>query len=240
VTYPQRLRDHAAHLERGRKTFPLFDTRAFAGDFERLLADAYGKIGKTTKAAGIQLFLHNETFENSRTNDGRLTYPILLSALDPDLVKMQFQMSSMPNIGDPIAYFMNYPGRFVSCHLQAVDTSQGMRAVGPRSLPDKNIPPAARGGGRGAARGGAAPAAAGAMPSGAPAGQQAGAAGGRAGGGAGAGGRGGGPALALGEDTADWPRIFAAGKTGGLKYPFIELNNWDAMVRSVTYLKSLT
>jgi len=35
------LRDYAAHLERGRKTFPLFDTRGFAGDFERLLADAY-------------------------------------------------------------------------------------------------------------------------------------------------------------------------------------------------------
>ena len=41
VTHPKRLRDYAAHLERGRKTFPLFDTRGFAGDFERLLADAY-------------------------------------------------------------------------------------------------------------------------------------------------------------------------------------------------------
>src|SRR5262245_40269818 len=67
-------------------------------------ADAYGKMGQQTKAAGLQLFLHNETFENSRTNDGRLTYPILLSALDPDLVKMQFQMSSMRTIGNPIAY----------------------------------------------------------------------------------------------------------------------------------------
>jgi predicted O-linked N-acetylglucosamine transferase (SPINDLY family) len=44
VTHPERLREHAAHLERGRNTFPLFDTRAFAGDFERLLADAYAEI----------------------------------------------------------------------------------------------------------------------------------------------------------------------------------------------------
>jgi len=44
VTHPRRLRDYAAHLERGRKTFPLFDTRGFAGDFERLLAGAYEEI----------------------------------------------------------------------------------------------------------------------------------------------------------------------------------------------------
>src|SRR6185312_495490 len=56
VTHPQQLRDHAAHLERGRKTFPLFDTRAFAGDFERLLADAYEAImaARTGRAASPQ------------------------------------------------------------------------------------------------------------------------------------------------------------------------------------------
>jgi len=90
-------------------------------------ADEYNKIGAAAKKAGLQQALHNEGFENSRLEDGRLTYPVLLEYLDPDLVKMQFQMSSMRTVGDPIMYFMNHPGRFVSAHLQGVDTTQGMQ-----------------------------------------------------------------------------------------------------------------
>jgi sugar phosphate isomerase/epimerase len=113
-------------------------------------ADTYGKIGKTTKAAGIQLFLHNETFENSRTNDGRLTYPILLSALDPDLVKMQFQMSSMRTIGNPIAYFNLYPGRFISAHVHGVDLEGPAPAARGPQMPMKPDPNAPARGGRAA------------------------------------------------------------------------------------------
>ena len=49
---------------------------------------------------------HNEGFENSRLADGRLTYPVLLEYLDPDLMKMQFQMSSMRTIGDPVQCYI--------------------------------------------------------------------------------------------------------------------------------------
>ena len=73
-------------------------------------ADAYNKIAAAAKKEGLQQFLHNEAFENSRTIDGRLTYPLLLQALDPDLVKMQFQMSSMQTIGNPITYSGSIPG----------------------------------------------------------------------------------------------------------------------------------
>jgi sugar phosphate isomerase/epimerase len=164
-------------------------------------AEEYNQIAAVTKKAGMQQILHNEGFVSSRLDDGRLTYPVMLHYLDPDLVKMQFQMSLMTTLGDPIPYFMNYPGRFLSCHLQAVDTTQGMRAVTPARLPVKGEAPQGRRGGAG----GAAPA----------------------------------PA-ALGEDTADWPRIFAAAKTGGLKYPFVEQNSMDVVARSVAYLKTLT
>ncbi len=177
-------------------------------------AEEYNEIAAVTKKAGMQQILHNEGFVSSRLDDGRLTYPVLLHYLDPDLVKMQFQMSSMRTIGDPVTYFMNYPGRFLSCHLQAVDTTQGMRGVTPAPLPVKGEAPQGRRGGGG----GGAPAQAGA-PRG----------GGRGGGG-----------LALGEDTADWPRIFAAAKTGGLEYPFVEQNSMDVVARSVAYLKTLT
>jgi sugar phosphate isomerase/epimerase len=185
-------------------------------------AEAYGKIGATTKAAGIQLFLHNEAFENSRTNDGRLTYPILLTYLDPDLVKMQFQMSSMRTIGNPVAYFNLYPGRFISAHVHGVDLEGPAPAGRGPAMPLKPTPEqlaaqAARAGGAGRA-GGAAPAA----PA-APAGP---------------------PAVAVGDDSVNWPAVFTAAKVGGLKNFFIEQEQanggWEAMVKGAAYLKTVT
>ena len=41
-------------------------------------AGEYNRIGNLVKRAGLQLFLHNEGFENSKLDDGRLTYPVLL------------------------------------------------------------------------------------------------------------------------------------------------------------------
>jgi sugar phosphate isomerase/epimerase len=188
-------------------------------------ADEYNAIAAETKKAGMLTVLHNEGFCNSRTADGRLTYPLLIEALDPALVGMQFQMSSMASMGNPITYFTVYPGRFWSAHMQGVDASQGVRGAAPQTLPDKNAPAGRRGGGRGAP----APAAPGA---GAPAaGAAAPAMGARAGGG----GRGG---LSVGEDTVNWPAVFTAAKIGGLKNYFIE-QAWELTVKSAAYLKTL-
>ena len=172
-------------------------------------ADEYNKIAAGAKKAGLQQILHNEGFENSRLEDGRLTYPVLMEHLDPDLVKMQFQMSSMRTIGDPIMYFMNHPGRFASAHLQGVDTTQGMVTSRAGFPPVKPTPEEAA---------------------------AAAAAGGRGRGGRGGGG--GGNALAVGEDSVDWPRVFTAAKTGGLKNYFVE-QGWDITVKSVAFLKTL-
>src|SRR5580698_308294 len=108
-------------------------------DAVKKAADEYNKIGEAAAKAGIQQFLHDENFEMSKV-DGRLTYEVLLELLDPKLVKMQFQMSAMPAVGDVVGYFNKYPGRFVSMHLQGVDTSvapgarQPQVAVGKDSL----------------------------------------------------------------------------------------------------------
>jgi sugar phosphate isomerase/epimerase len=159
--------------------------------------------------AGIQAFLHNETLENSKLNDGRLAYPILLGYLDPDLVKMQFQMSSMRTIGNPIMYFRLYPGRFISAHVHGVNLDAPLPPPRGNPMPVKaTTPPGERGAGGGTGRGPGA------------------------------------PAVAIGDDSVDWSAVFAAAKTGGLKNYFIEQEQpnggWEAMVRGVAYLKTLT
>jgi sugar phosphate isomerase/epimerase len=174
----------------------------------------YNKIGELAKPHGLQQVLHTGVFEYSRIEDGRLTLPVLLQHLDSDLVKMQFQMSHMPRIGNPIVYFTNHPGRFISLHLQGVDAAAGMQTAQPGGLP-------VRGESTEGGRTGGAPADPCAAPA---AGAQAG---------------GSGDGLAIGEDTADWPAIFEAAKIGGAKNYFIE-QSWDLTVKSAAYLKTLS
>jgi sugar phosphate isomerase/epimerase len=91
-------------------------------DAVKKLADEYNKIAAEAHKAGLQQILHDERFEMSKIEaDGRVVYQALLELLDPQLVKMQYQMTSMRFVGEPIGYFKKYPGRFISMHLQGVD-----------------------------------------------------------------------------------------------------------------------
>lgn len=144
-------------------------------DAVKAAADEYNKIGEIAAKSGIQQFLHDEGFELSRV-DGRLTYEVLLELLDPKLVKMQFQMSAMKTVGDPVMYFTKYSGRFLSMHLQGVDLNPPLEGSG--------------------------------------------------------------VGVAVGKDSLDWPKIFAAAKIGGVKNYYVE-QNWDLTVQSVGYLKTL-
>src|SRR5439155_15803349 len=80
-------------------------------------AEEYNTIAASAANAGMQQGLHNEGFEVS-TVDGRRTFDILMELLDPRLVKFQFQMSTIRDGFDAAEYFMKYPGRFISMHLQ--------------------------------------------------------------------------------------------------------------------------
>jgi sugar phosphate isomerase/epimerase len=150
-----------------------------AMDDVKRAADEYNGIGEAVSKAGMQTFLHDERFEMAKV-DGRLVYEVLLELLDPRVVAMQFQMSAMRTIGDPVAYFAKHPGRFISMHLQGVDL-------------DAPVP----------VPGGPRP-----------------------------------PAVAVGKDSLDWQRIFAAAKAGGLKNYFLE-QSWDLTVQGVAFLKTL-
>jgi sugar phosphate isomerase/epimerase len=103
-------------------------------DAVKAAADEYNRIGEAAAKAGIQQFLHDEGFELSHV-DGRLTYEVLLELLDPKLVKMQFQMSAMRTVGDPVMYFNKYPGRFISMHLQGVPANPPEPAAGATPRP---------------------------------------------------------------------------------------------------------
>jgi sugar phosphate isomerase/epimerase len=120
-------------------------------DVVKKAADEYNKIAEVAAKNGIQQFLHDEVFEMAKV-DGRLVYQVLLELLDPKMVKMQFQMSAMPAVGDVVTYFDKNPGRFISMHLQGVPAgSTGRRtppaAVGKDAVDWRKVFAAARTGG---------------------------------------------------------------------------------------------
>src|SRR5262249_4802059 len=87
--------------------------------------------------------LHNEGFEIAMV-DGKRAYDLLLDLLDPKLVKFQFQMSTITAGLVAAEYFLKYPGRFNSMHLQDID----MNAPVPPPPPSKSAKGRRRGGGR--------------------------------------------------------------------------------------------
>ena len=78
----------------------------------------------------MQQGLHNEGFELSMV-EGKRTYDLLFDLLDPKLVKFQFQMSTITAGLVAAEYFLRYPGRFNSMHLQDVDMNP------PASVPSR-------------------------------------------------------------------------------------------------------
>lgn len=80
-------------------------------------AEEFNNLARQTAEAGIPLGLHNEGFEVSHV-DGKRTYDVLLSLLDPKLVVLQFQCSTISDGFVAADYFTRYPGRFISMHVQ--------------------------------------------------------------------------------------------------------------------------
>ena len=83
-------------------------------------AEEYNKIAAVAAKSGMQQGLHNEGFELSMV-EGRRTYDRLFDLLDPKLVKFQFQMSTITAGLVAADYFVKYPGRFCSIHVQDID-----------------------------------------------------------------------------------------------------------------------
>jgi sugar phosphate isomerase/epimerase len=110
-------------------------------------AEEYNRMAEHSARAGLRQGLHNEGFELSMV-DGQRTYDVLLNLLDPQLLKFQFQLSAISQGYDAAEYFMKYPGRFNSMHLQdwSPETKRTV-AVGQGVLDWKRIFAAAKTGG---------------------------------------------------------------------------------------------
>jgi sugar phosphate isomerase/epimerase len=109
-------------------------------DDVKRLADRYNAIGAESKKAGLQQGLHTEGFELAMV-DGKRVFDMLFDLLDPQLVKFQFQMSTITSGLVAADYFTAHPNRFISIHLQDLDMNAPVAPPAPGGR-------AGRGGGR--------------------------------------------------------------------------------------------
>ena len=87
------------------------------------------KIGEKIKSADLIAGYHNHNGEFEQKKDGRPDYDIILENLDPNLVKMQFQVAAI-QVGYKAAdYFRKFPGRFISAHLSDYSSTNKNKQV---------------------------------------------------------------------------------------------------------------
>jgi sugar phosphate isomerase/epimerase len=79
-------------------------------------ADEANSLGELAKKNRMQMVFHNHNIEFEKL-EGKIIYDELLERLDPELVKMQFQLWVVIAGYKAADYFKKYPGRFISAHL---------------------------------------------------------------------------------------------------------------------------
>ncbi|MEX2262530.1 MAG: TIM barrel protein [Bryobacteraceae bacterium] len=113
------------------------------------VAGELNKIGEQTRKSGIQAGFHNHDGEFTKI-DGVLIYDRLMSELDRDLVKLQFQVIVVRLGFDAATIFQKYPGRFISLHLQDWSPAENkMVAIGQGQIDWKKLFGAAKSAGVG-------------------------------------------------------------------------------------------
>lgn len=115
-------------------------------DVQRV-ADEFNAFAEQSVKSGVTAGIHNEAFELSMVNGVR-TYDLLLVMMHPENVKFQFQVSTISRGYDAADYFLRFPGRFHSMHVQDYDfDAKRTVAVGQGDLDWKKIFTAATVGG---------------------------------------------------------------------------------------------
>lgn len=88
-------------------------------DDYKKFAEAANKAGEIVKGVGLRLGYHNHTI--GPEFDGKPLYDSLMEELDPDLVTMQFQIASITDGYDIVAYLEKYAGRYSALHMHDWD-----------------------------------------------------------------------------------------------------------------------
>jgi len=96
--------------------------------FEAVPADEYNKRRTIAIRRGIQQGLHNENFELTPSMAAEPRHPAELP--DPKLVKFQFQCSTVANGYILRRLLHQYPGLFISMHLQNWDPATKHQVAG--------------------------------------------------------------------------------------------------------------
>lgn len=96
-----------------------FNEREATLDQWKQFAEEANAAGEMVKDAGLQLGYHNHLI--GPVIDGTPQYDRLMGLLDPDLVKMQFQVATIREGYDVVEYLKKYAGRFTSLHLADYD-----------------------------------------------------------------------------------------------------------------------
>jgi sugar phosphate isomerase/epimerase len=109
-------------------------------------AGEFNKIAEKIKSEGMATGLHNHSGE-FKMLDGELIYDALMSALDGNLVKMQFQTEVITTGYKAADYFKKYPGRFISAHLSDWTADKKQVPVGKGVIDWKEFFEAAKSGG---------------------------------------------------------------------------------------------
>jgi sugar phosphate isomerase/epimerase len=101
-------------------------------DDVKRFVEPFNAFAEKAHAAGIVALLHNEGFVSAYI-DGKPVYDMMIALLNPETSSLQFQVSTMQQGYDPVAYFKKYPGRFRSMHCQDwvkdASTKSGFRQV---------------------------------------------------------------------------------------------------------------
>jgi sugar phosphate isomerase/epimerase len=85
-------------------------------------ADEMNRSGEEVQNAGMQLVYHNHSIGPEL--NGEQLYDILMRLFDPKLIKMQFQIASVSEGFDVVAYIAKYPGRYISLHMHDWDPKE--------------------------------------------------------------------------------------------------------------------
>jgi len=89
-----------------------------------ILVDKLNIIGKHVNQAGLGFAYHNHGFE-FENHDGSNGYDLILSATDPELVKLQMDMYWVMHAGTttPIELVQKHPNRYVMWHIKDMDVA---------------------------------------------------------------------------------------------------------------------